>query len=172
MSANILRVEQQRLAAEPTHLKALEVFAERAYRRPLSPEERQALHAFYRESREENGLDHEEAMRDCIVSVLMSPNFCYRVDLVDEWAGAAAAPGSENAGPNSQRVCSASAHAGITRPLSDYAFASRLSYFLWSSMPGRRITRPRRRRRSASARGPRGAGSANVEGRSRPKFCH
>ena len=43
----------------------------------------------------------------------MSPNFCYRVDL------------SSNASDNSKRVA----------PLSDYALASRLSYFLWSSMP-------------------------------------
>ena len=39
----------------------------------------------------------------------MSPHFCYRVDL----------PGGD----------------GSVRPLSDYDLASRLSYFLWSSMP-------------------------------------
>jgi hypothetical protein len=41
--------------------------------------------------------------------VLLSPNFCYRLDLAEPGAAA--------------------------RPLSDYALASRLSYFLWSSMP-------------------------------------
>ena len=54
-------------------------------------------------------LENEDAMRDCIVLVLMSPDFCYRVDLL---AGSSA-----------------------VEPLSDYALASRLSYFLWSSMP-------------------------------------
>ena len=39
--------------------------------------------------RDKNALTHEEAIRDSIVSVLMSPKFCYRVDLVDT---AAAAP--------------------------------------------------------------------------------
>ena len=48
-------------------------------------------------------------MRDLVVSILMSPDFCYRIDLVDEGSG--------------------------PRPLSDYALASRLSYFLWASIP-------------------------------------
>src|SRR4026209_2903662 len=107
------------MPAEPGHLKALEVFAERAYRRPLSQKERDGLRAFYRESREENGLDHEDAIRDCVVSVLMSPNFCYRVDLV-EAAGKVDLPVGQDA---RQRVPTK------TRPLSDYALASRLSYF-------------------------------------------
>jgi hypothetical protein len=60
-------------------------------------------------------LTHEEAMRDSIVSVLMSPYFCYRLD-----PGA----GARNAAPAGGRI-----------PLSDFALASRLSYFLWSTMP-------------------------------------
>ena len=67
--------------------------------------------AFYRSLREQDGLSHEDAVRDTVVSVLMSPHFCYRVDLRRRGA------------------------AGDVRPLSDYALASRLSYFLWSSMP-------------------------------------
>jgi Protein of unknown function (DUF1592)/Protein of unknown function (DUF1588)/Protein of unknown function (DUF1587)/Protein of unknown function (DUF1585)/Protein of unknown function (DUF1595)/Planctomycete cytochrome C len=107
--ANIRRVEQGRLAAEPSHIEALQTFAERAYRRPLSKAERDRVAAFYRSLRAADGMSHEDAVRDTVVSVLMSPHFCYRVDL----------PG---------------AGADI-RPLSDYALASRLSYFLWSSMP-------------------------------------
>ncbi|HWN95669.1 MAG TPA: DUF1592 domain-containing protein, partial [Methylomirabilota bacterium] len=139
VAANILRVEQQRVAAEPGHLKALEVFAGRAYRRPLSSKERDGLRAFYRESREQNGLEHEDAIRDCIVSVLMSPNFCYRIDLV-EAAGLSDVQGRARL---SQRAATESISNGAlgqtrptnSRPLSDYALASRLSYFLWSSMP-------------------------------------
>jgi hypothetical protein len=33
--------------------------------------------------REEEGLDHEDAIRDTIVSVLMSPHFCYHLDFVE-----------------------------------------------------------------------------------------
>jgi hypothetical protein len=52
-------------------------------------------------------------MRDCIVSVLMAPSFCYRADI-----GRVA-----QSGPS-----------GV-QPLTDYELANRLSYFLWSSMP-------------------------------------
>jgi hypothetical protein len=54
-------------------------------------------------------LDHESAIRESIVTVLMSPDFCYRVDLLQSQKGL---------------------HA-----LSDYELANRLSYFLWSSLP-------------------------------------
>ncbi|MDB5309010.1 MAG: Protein of unknown function (DUF1587)/Protein of unknown function (DUF1592)/Protein of unknown [Gemmataceae bacterium] len=109
ISADIRGVERGRLAAEPGHLDALVNFAGRAYRRPLSAAERDDLLAFYRALRQKDGLGHEDALRDAIVSVLMSPHFCYRFDLAEPGRG--------------------------VRPLSDYALASRLSYFLWSSMP-------------------------------------
>ena len=51
----------------------------------------------------------------------MSPDFCYRVDLLD--TASAATP--KTAAP--------------VRPLSAYALASRLSYFLWSSMPDQEL---------------------------------
>lgn len=109
ISADIRWVERTRLAAESSHLKALLRFAERAYRRPLSKGEQQDLLAFYHKLRRRDELGHEEALRDTIASVLLSPHFCYRIDLAE--------PGT------------------ATRPLSDYELASRLSYFLWSSMP-------------------------------------
>jgi hypothetical protein len=109
ISADIRKVERARLAAEPSHLEALLKFVERAYRRPLSTEERDRWLAFYHKLRREDDLGHEEALRDTIATILLSPFFCYRVDLAE-------------AGTSSQ-------------PLSDHALASRLSYFLWSSMP-------------------------------------
>ena len=118
MSDRARVVERLRIAAEPTHLRALLTFAERAYRRPVSATEREGLLAFYHSLRKETGLTHEDAMRDAIASVLMSPYFCYRLDL--------------------PRSTSAQSH-GIVRPLGDNALASRLSYFLWSSMPDRQL---------------------------------
>jgi hypothetical protein len=109
ISAQIRQVEKARFAAEPSHLEALQAFATRAYRRPLSDVERRDLLAFYRKLRDEDQLSHEDAIRDTLASILLSPNFCYRLDLPR--AGTAA------------------------QPLSDFALASRLSYFLWSSMP-------------------------------------
>lgn len=76
-------LERIRLEGEPKQLDALADFAARAYRRPLQQSERDQLLGFYRSVREKSGLTHEEAMRDMIVRVLMSPKFCYRVDLSD-----------------------------------------------------------------------------------------
>jgi hypothetical protein len=76
-------LERMRLEAEPKQLDALLDFAARAYRRPLEQSEREQLLGFYRSVREKSGLTHEDAMRDMIVRVLMSPKFCYRVDLTD-----------------------------------------------------------------------------------------
>ncbi len=109
VNSNIRRVEHARRDAERSHLAALADFAERAYRRPLTTAERDELAAFYRALRTQGELDHESAIRDVLVSVLMSPNFLYRVDLIP-------------AGPGVQQ-------------LSDVALASRLSYFLWATMP-------------------------------------
>ena len=115
VSANIRRVEREPAAAEPSHLQALVGFAERAYRRPLAAAERDELLAFYRSLRSAGRT--WTTRRPCatrVASVLVSPHFLYRLDLVDpraRWQGQAA------------------------QPLSDYALASRLSYFLWSSMP-------------------------------------
>jgi hypothetical protein len=112
---NVNRVEAMARAAEPKHLEALLHFAERAFRRPLRQDERDSLLAFYKDLRSENAATHEEAIRDTLASVLTSPNFLYRVDLV--------------------------ADGKAVQPLDDYALASRLSYFLWSSLPDDELLR-------------------------------
>src|SRR5262249_23767715 len=109
IAAQVRKAKAAHKAAEPRHLAALAAFAARAYRRPLTTAERDDLLAFYRSLRDQDHLSHEDAVRDTLTSILMSPNFCYRLDF----------PGP-GAGPH---------------PLSDYALASRFSYFLWSSMP-------------------------------------
>ena len=109
ISADIRWVEAARQTAEASHLAALVTFAQRAYRRPLLSEERDELLVFYRDLRQTHGLSHEDAIRDAVARVLLSPHFSYR--LARSAAGKAA------------------------RPLSGYDLASRLSYFLWSSMP-------------------------------------
>jgi hypothetical protein len=109
VEADIRWVERTRLAAEPSHLVALAKFAQRAYRRPLAASERDELLAFYRRLREKDRLPHEEALRDTLASVLVSPHFSYRFDLAPRGKG--------------------------VQPLDGFSLASRLSYFLWSSMP-------------------------------------
>lgn len=113
VNAAVRWAERARAEAEPRHLESLLEFASRAYRRPLERAERDEILAYYRELREKSDLTHEEAMRASIVSLLVSPDFCYRIDL----------------------TVGASDGSGEIRPLSNYALASRLSYFLWSSMP-------------------------------------
>lgn len=133
--------EQTYQAAIPTHLKDLEKFAERAYRRPLSVKERQDITGFYQSSRSENGLDHEDAMRDSIVRVLMSPHFCYRMDASEDALAAnhGLRDGAKVAFANLTDSQSPNSPPALVAPgrelLSNYALASRLSYFLWSSMP-------------------------------------
>ena len=106
----IRRVERDRLASEPSHVRALQDLAERAYRRPLTEAERSGIAAFHQELREKDGLGHEDAVRDSVVGILMSPHFCYRVDRPEDGT----AP---------------------IRPLTAHGLANRLSYFLWSSLP-------------------------------------
>ena len=60
-------------------------------------------------------LGHDEAFRLVLARVLVSPAFLYRV---------------ERPGPGTE-----------ARPVSDWELASRLSYFLWASMPDDELTR-------------------------------
>jgi hypothetical protein len=119
------RVERLQVDAEPHHLDALLKFAARAYRRPLAKAEREDVLAYYHKLREKDGLTHEEAIRDSVVSVLMSPDFCYRIDLLES--------------ATAQSALSKTSTSAPVLPLSGYALASRLSYFLWSSMPDQEL---------------------------------
>jgi len=100
--------EREVLASEPRHLEALLEFASRAYRRPLKEDEKAELRALYQTQRDAE-RSHEEAVRTTLATILVSPHFLYRVEQP--------APGHD-------------AH-----PVSDFELATRLSYFLWSSMP-------------------------------------
>ena len=122
IDSTLRSLEKMRAAAEPVQLEALATFAARAYRRPLTKAERDGLLVYYQKLRKQSALSHEDAMRDSVASILISPVFLYRVDLRDPARGV---PGL------------ASSHAAI--PLSGYELASRLSYFLWSSMPDQEL---------------------------------
>ncbi|MBN9589926.1 MAG: hypothetical protein BGN85_09020 [Alphaproteobacteria bacterium 64-11] len=117
-------VEAERKAAEPRQIQAMLRFAERAYRRPLTERDKKDLLGYYKTLRQKSQLGHEDALRDCVVSILMSPDFLYRFDLQSVAdAKAKPAPGK--------------AYAAVA--LSQYNLASRLSYFLWSSMPDQEL---------------------------------
>ena len=99
-------------AAEPGCAREIvSALARRAYRRPPSAGELAVLLDFHEQGRRDGGsFDHgvELALR----RLLVSPEFLYRIeaDPVD------AAP-------------------GVPYPVSDFELASRLSFFLWSSIP-------------------------------------
>lgn len=93
---------------EPAHLAAVLELAARAFRRPLSHSEGEGLRAFYADLRRQS-QPHDAAIRLTLARVLVSPAFLYRL----EQPAAGAARG----------------------PVSDWELASRLSYFLWSSLP-------------------------------------
>ena len=83
----------------------------RAYRRPVTADDVDAPLTFYKQARATGG-DFDAGVRAGVARVLASPSFLYRV----ERDPAAARPGT--------------AH-----PVSDIELASRLSFFLWSSIP-------------------------------------
>ncbi len=86
----------------------LERFLTRAYRRlPSEAEGSQAIGQYL--AGRAADLDHEGAIRRVLQSVLISPKFLFRVEA-----------GSDGADPF---------------PVTDWELASRLSYFLWASMP-------------------------------------
>ena len=96
---------------EDTHGHAKRVVAElmrRAFRRPPSEDEvAKAMSLYFRA--EDRGDPWEECVKLALKSVLVSPKFLFRIE-------APAAPGT-------------------TESLSPFELATRLSYFLWASMP-------------------------------------
>lgn len=105
------RAEQfrkQLAETEPIHVQAVLDFAERAWRRPMSPAEKSQLTNLYHRLREQE-LPHDAAVRLLLARVFVTPAFLYH--------GEHAPPGTKAA------------------PVSDWELANRLSYFLWSSMP-------------------------------------
>lgn len=97
----------QTQANEARYIKDIHAFAAKAYRRPLTPTETQKLEQFYQKLARDPEHGIEAAVRASLVRVLVSPHFCFHVRT----------PPRE------------------TTPLSDLELATRLSYFLWSSLP-------------------------------------
>jgi hypothetical protein len=86
-------------------------FATRAFRRPVKPAEVERILRTY-DAAEKEGEKYEERLRLALCRVLISPHFLFRVE-----------------------VDPAGAKAGEDYQISELELASRLSYFLWSTMP-------------------------------------
>ncbi len=90
--------------------RLLSKLARRAYRRPVKDEDLQPLLHFFRGGREESGF--EVGIERALSAILVNPNFLFRIERDP--------PG---------------ALSGSVHRIDPVELASRLSYFLWSSLP-------------------------------------
>jgi len=94
----------------PCATKILSRLARRAYRRSATDDDVETLLGFYKHTRSTSSFD--DGIRAALERVLVSPDFLFRI----EADPAGAAP-------------------GVVYRISDVELASRLSFFLWSSIP-------------------------------------
>jgi hypothetical protein len=97
---------------EPCAKQILSTLMHRAYRRPVTEADFEKPMKFYREARQDNGGGFEAGIEAALSSILVSPQFLFRVEL--DPAGVAP---------------------GTAYRISDLELASRISFFLWSSIP-------------------------------------
>lgn len=88
--------------------KVLETFLPRAFRRPARPEELEHYFTLYANAYKRS-QSHESSLLHALQGVLIAPDFLFRVEDPNKGTG--------------------------PRKLDDYALATRLSYFLWGTMP-------------------------------------
>jgi mono/diheme cytochrome c family protein len=100
---------KDRAAEEPCAREILSTLATRAYRRPVTDEDVQTLMSFYKAGRAEETFD--EGIQRGLERILAAPSFLFRVE-------------------REPRQVTASAYR-----LGDLDLASRLSFFLWGSVP-------------------------------------
>jgi len=95
--------------------KILSNLARRAFRRPVTATDVEAPMSFYKKARQAGG-NFDDGIRSGVARVLSSPNFLYRIE-------------KDPAG----------VRPGTAHPVSDIELASRLSFFLWSSIPDEKL---------------------------------
>ncbi|MEM1442335.1 MAG: DUF1592 domain-containing protein, partial [Verrucomicrobiota bacterium] len=105
-------------ARDPYREKILRTFATRAFRRPVDEGTLERLVAIARQVDKQPNNSFEDGIAMAIKAILVSPRFLMRAEIQPE---------PDNPG----RVV----------PIDEYALASRLSYFLWSSAPDEELLR-------------------------------
>ncbi len=95
----------------------LQKFTDRAFRRPATAQELDGLMGLFGRSRDA-GDGFEASMKQALTAVLVSPHFLFR--------------GEPQVEPDNP---------GAVHRISEHALASRLSYFLWSTMPDDELLR-------------------------------
>ena len=115
LGAAIRRTAQARITAEPHHIEQLAAFAERAYRRPMQTAERHRRAGVLSRAPPERPRTRRGHSRHPRQRPRLAPRPLPR--------GRARTAAQSRIGEHT------------VAPLTDYALANRLSYFLWSSMP-------------------------------------
>jgi mono/diheme cytochrome c family protein len=91
--------------------QVIESLTRRAYRRPVKKDDVERLLRLYRMARKQ-GDDHDKGVELMVQAVLVSPHFLFRIESDPQ-------PGNPE----------------LVHPVSEHELATRLSYFLWSTMP-------------------------------------
>lgn len=102
--------------------RILTEFARRAYRRPVSPQEVERLLQLVEKARQD-GDGPEEALQVAFKAVLVSPHFLFRIER------------DPAAGEKRPLPLPAERYVPGVYPITEHELATRLAYFLWSSMP-------------------------------------
>jgi len=95
---------------EPAAREILSALMKRAYRRPASNQDLKQPLAFYREAAKEQGF--EAGIEAALTSILVNPEFIFRIEREPK-----------------------KSKSGQAYEISDLELASRISFFLWSSLP-------------------------------------
>jgi hypothetical protein len=106
-------ISHQQLMGDGNVRKQLKQFISRAFRRPVAAKELDQFVLIHEQIHQATGSD-VEAMRETCAAVLVSPHFLYVVEERD---------------PKLKK----------SQPLADHELATRLSFFLWSTMPDERL---------------------------------
>ena len=104
-------------AAQSGHVEDVIRFTSYAWRRTLTETEQARMRSYYEELRKRSQLGHPKAIRTLLARALVAPDFLFR---------------TERSRPDGKTPDS---------PLSQWELASRLSYFLWSSLPDAQLRR-------------------------------
>jgi hypothetical protein len=124
-------------------------FARRAFRRPADEDTIDRLAAIAKATYTHPGQPFESGISSAMVAVLASPRFLFRIE---EPVGPPSRGGLESDSASDSSAASAARLAAPTDPpsraeerqfplIDEHALASRLSYFLWSSMPDEELLR-------------------------------
>lgn len=101
----------EKVSADVATAKVMKRFASRAFRRPASQSEVAKLVRLAAQVRND-GASYEEGIQVAMQAVLVSPHFLFKVERPQNPVAGQPMP-----------------------PITDYELATRISYFLWSSMP-------------------------------------